>query len=265
MYQTGSLPGVPGAPGTGLGAGNSGCQTSGGYVSIPGQYLNLTGPLTLLAWTRANPAGGVAQTIFSKGVESFRLTLDGSGFPHFADGSQPGGDLIGPARIDDGQWHFLAGTFNGVNTESLYVDGHLAAANGGATTPINGNTDDVWLGGDPGSGTPVLFNGVVDEPAILTNALSAAQVLQLYNAASTPLPAPPSITSAVPAGGPGGSTLNLTWSSIAGQRYQVQYKTSLNQSVWTGLVIVPATGSTTTAADALNPGSERFYRIALLP
>lgn len=62
-----------------------------------------------------------------------------------------------------------------------------------------------------------------------------------------------------------GGTIAFTWSATAGQTYQAQYKTNLNQPNWTDFVIVTATNSTAAAADAPNPDTQRFYRIISLP
>ncbi len=60
--------------------------------------------------------------------------------------------------------------------------------------------------------------------------------------------------------------LLLTWNSVPGRRYQIEFKRDLTQSTWRPLGdVVTAIGSTTTFAD--NPGSNprRFYRIRVLP
>jgi len=60
-------------------------------------------------------------------------------------------------------------------------------------------------------------------------------------------------------------TISLAWTSTAGQRYQVQYSTTLSQTGWTGWIIVTATNSTATATDALTSSAQRFYRTLWLP
>jgi len=58
-------------------------------------------------------------------------------------------------------------------------------------------------------------------------------------------------------------SIQLTWNSLAGLAYQVQYKTDLNQATWTNLGSpVTATGPITTASDALTTSSApRYYRL----
>ena len=73
LYEPGSKPGVPGVPFGGFGAVNPACQFNGalGHIDVPGTCLNLTGPVTLLAWVKADPADGNVRTILSGGETSF--------------------------------------------------------------------------------------------------------------------------------------------------------------------------------------------------
>ena len=63
-----------------------------------------------------------------------------------------------------------------------------------------------------------------------------------------------------------GQTLGITWSSVFGQKYQVEYTTNLNAAVWHNLgAPVIATNVTATVFDAIGPDPQRFYRVALVP
>jgi uncharacterized repeat protein (TIGR03803 family) len=63
-----------------------------------------------------------------------------------------------------------------------------------------------------------------------------------------------------------GAVLNLTWSSVAEQSYQLQYLTDLNATNWANLgPTVTATNGTMTASDLIGADSKRFYRVVLLP
>jgi len=60
--------------------------------------------------------------------------------------------------------------------------------------------------------------------------------------------------------------VNLTWTTMAGLAYQIQYKTNLASTNWINLGgLTNATSSTMSASDTISPGSGRFYRIALVP
>jgi hypothetical protein len=64
----------------------------------------------------------------------------------------------------------------------------------------------------------------------------------------------------------GGTTLTFTWTSVAGQEYQMQYSTNLIQTNWNNLGGTNSpTGGTTTTTDSTGPDPQRFYRVVLLP
>jgi autotransporter-associated beta strand protein len=61
-----------------------------------------------------------------------------------------------------------------------------------------------------------------------------------------------------------GNVVTISWTSIAGQSYRVQYKNNLGDATWTDLAPdVTASGSTASATDTTV--SQRFYRVAVLP
>jgi hypothetical protein len=58
----------------------------------------------------------------------------------------------------------------------------------------------------------------------------------------------------------------LTWNAVAGQRYRVQYKSSLTAANWTDLAPnVTASGASVSVADAPRSGSQGYYRLLILP
>src|SRR5208337_1804913 len=60
------------------------------------------------------------------------------------------------------------------------------------------------------------------------------------------------------------SQVIITWNSVAGQWYSLQYKNSLNSTNWQSLPpVIMATGNTTTVTNALGSAPQRFYRVAL--
>ena len=193
----------------------------------------------------------------SGGDISFCLNLNGSGHPGFSDGAQFIGDIIGTNPVDDGQWHHLAGVYDGLGNEFLYVDGQLAASTTNASVPVAGSAGEVWIGGAPDHGSSELFSGSIDEVAIFTRALSAEEIQQVYSATNAPLVIAVTRTN---------GTLNLTWNAVVGLTYQLQYKTSLNQTNWTDLGGARlATNLTMTASELIDSDSRRFYRVILPP
>ena len=62
------------------------------------------------------------------------------------------------------------------------------------------------------------------------------------------------------------TTLNLTWSTEAGARYQLQHSPDLNSSNWTNLGSpITATGATLSTTDSFTNAPQRFYRLVLAP
>jgi hypothetical protein len=56
--------------------------------------------------------------------------------------------------------------------------------------------------------------------------------------------------------------LMLTWSTVAGQVYQIQYTTNLAQGNWNDLGYpLVATNGVVTVSDAIGPDARRFYRV----
>ena len=62
------------------------------------------------------------------------------------------------------------------------------------------------------------------------------------------------------------SDVELTWSAVIGRTYRVQYKNDLTDPDWTDLSPdVTASGNTAALTDISAAGSQRFYRVELLP
>jgi hypothetical protein len=255
------MPGAGGVPGAGFGTTNLACAFQAtSYIDVPGASLQLSGALTLMAWAKSPPVSGPTQSIASLGTNGCRLTMDASGHPHFSDGVQSFGDLVATNQINDNQWHQLAGIYDGTNVESLYVDGRLAAESTNATAFPLMTGEDFWIGGDPDFGAFQFFNGVVDEVAIFTNALTANQLLLLFSTASHgALLSPPGYAS-------GTGLVSLTWSAVPGLTYEIQSTTNLSQPNWTVLSSnLTATNSTIAISLSAGSGRQHFYRVLVLP
>jgi hypothetical protein len=58
----------------------------------------------------------------------------------------------------------------------------------------------------------------------------------------------------------------VTWSSVSGHTYQLEYADMLTSTNWTAVVpTVPASGTTSSATNAVGSKLHRFYRVSLLP
>ena len=63
-----------------------------------------------------------------------------------------------------------------------------------------------------------------------------------------------------------GGRIQLTWTSLAGQRYRLLYQSPLGTRPWTDLPgEVQATAASSTAEDASSLTAQRFYRVQVRP
>ena len=146
-----------------------------------------TQPFTAMAWLKAYPADSRLQAIMSHGATNWAMNLDGT-TGHIVWNLFNGGKVTSTTILNDGNWHFVAGVYNGT-TSSLYVDGQLnnsGAASGLAGEPgahlyLGGNADYEIVGGSQ------YFGGAIAQAAFFTNALTAAQI-------QTVSPVPPTIS-----------------------------------------------------------------------
>lgn len=94
-----------------------------------------------------------------------------------------------------GQWYYLAATFDGTNA-IFYVNGVARGTNTAAAGYLANPSADMRISSGPTTGFDP-FDGGIDEVAIYTNALTAAQVLAHYQSGTNSfreVPTPPSIT-----------------------------------------------------------------------
>jgi len=175
-------------------------------------FNNYTG-YSVSIWFRGNPSDIRFQNICGHSDQGWRLTLDQAGKVHFRGGNT--GTEITSARVyNDGNWHQVVATMTAA-AENLYVDG-IFDSTAASVAAVNGCVNDIFVGGDPqylsngnegaggipnyslhygltagsafnNGGFPCrIFDGSVAHFAFFTNALSAAQIQNLYSAAGAP-------------------------------------------------------------------------------
>jgi hypothetical protein len=178
-------------------------NSAGGTDTNGNPLLNPTNHNAFSAscWFRANPTDNSRfQGIFGHSDSGWRAAITtGGGNLHFKPGNN-GTEIVSDYGYNDGNWHHLVDTFDGTNVEAMYVDGRLSALSVNNNVLETGSADDVILGGDPqyvNCGNPVstipsgvnlntgyacrTFSGAIAHFAFWTNALSAAQVENLYS------------------------------------------------------------------------------------
>lgn len=113
----------------------------------------------------------------------FRVSLGGS-TEKLIDGGGSGSlpDTVGGTNVDlaANTWYFAAAVYDG-STMKIYLDGVLIAS-ADQTGTRDTNTAQVWMGDNPISvdvNRP--FDGIIDEVAVFSRALSGSEITALYN------------------------------------------------------------------------------------
>ncbi len=166
-----------GSAGTNLSAAFDG---SSGYVNIPYKAnLNITSKLSVVAWVKVPSTGEFGfGTVIGHSDASYRMTVDVD-YPRFVDSSP---DVIGTVNIADGNWHLLVGVYDG--SEHLYVDGQQTGPSSQSVT--SSSTYPVMIAASPDYVDQRNFVGNIAHVAVLTNALTAAQIGALYYTLGVP-------------------------------------------------------------------------------
>jgi len=144
--------------------------------------LEITGNITISAWVYIT-TGSAYQGIITKrdsGGTNYQLYTDNSTIPRlrFFDGSTA---TSSTGTVSLNAWHHVAITVDsGVTNGSVfYIDG---APSGTATFTITSNDADLLLGAIYQGGVGSYFSGDIDEVAIWSRALEAADITTIYNA-----------------------------------------------------------------------------------
>ena len=165
----------------------------GDEIVVPNNAsLNPT-QFTLSAWIKTTTGDYYWRRIFDKSyTKSFAMSVAGDWQHNDWRGCVsmeigPGNHFaITRNKINDGQWHHVACTFNGID-EIIYVDGQVCGQNQFEQPIKAGSSDfDLVIGcnrsnidnkeGDLG----VSFRGTIDEPMIWNRALSEREIAYLY-------------------------------------------------------------------------------------
>ncbi len=193
-YQSGVTPGgVPGPSILGLSS-SLAAPINGVFSCVAAGYdpaFDPTGtqPFTAMTWCKGNPADNRVQCIMGQG-QNWAMDFNGPD-GHIVWNLYNGGQVTSTTVLNDGNWHFIAGVYDGVNSY-LYVDGALDNS-GLATGELTGEPNtDLYLGGNADYTFTTnywgarYFAGALAQAACFTNALTGSQIKQLYDLASAP-------------------------------------------------------------------------------
>ena len=153
-----------------------------GYVNCGNdKAFNLRGPLSLFAWIKVKKFYRGWQAVIAKGDSAWRLARDrqNNAMEFAGSGLQSNQWVRGTVDVNDNQWHLVCGVYDG-ETIKLYVDGKLDRQLK-ASGKIKINESDVMIGANVQRPNRD-FEGWIDELGIMKRALSAEEVLQMYEA-----------------------------------------------------------------------------------
>lgn len=167
---------------------------NGDYAPVVGtESSHLTGGFTISAWIKTTTTS--SRMIVAKhetGLQTgWFLNLKNGYAVFYVNGED--GRLTGDSSLADGQWHHLAGTYDGLN-EILYVDGQSVASD--SVVYANTNSQPWIIGGAKASGSSSYnsFLGSLDDIQLYDTALTAGNIAYLFNHPGLSLPEPASLT-----------------------------------------------------------------------
>jgi hypothetical protein len=151
--------------------------------------LNFGDGIAVSAWVKVRKFDAAWQTIISKGDKSWKLqrfkeqdkvafSITGVKAASEAWMDTPTIDLVSNAKIDDGKWHHIVGSYDG-HLAVLYVDGELQESKT-ASGAISQNSEPVWIGENAGS-PDRFFNGWLDDLRVFDHGVSVEVVRELFN------------------------------------------------------------------------------------
>ena len=226
LGSAGILAGTGSVAGTVSGTGSISPGASAGTITL-GNGLDLSSGGTNIWELGANTVSGAGTSFDQVAVTGGNVVLGGN--------SRVLVKFIGTATFPDSTNAFWQQT----NTWKII------ALSGGAANP--GLT--VFAGVDGAAGNNA------------GNFTTSADATGVYLTFKPGVQAPPPVISSTIVGA-GTTNAQVSWSSVAGATYKLQYKTNLNQVGWLDLTNLTATGTTTTIADTTSPvPAERYYRV----
>lgn len=173
--------------------------SNGAYqMSVSGNYLNTTSTMNLGAgaysvefWLKTTYAGTGAEVITTYSAATNYVDIEmnnGAGTGKMNYQMKPNGQvaisLNGTTVINDGNWHFIAMTYDASGTNSLkgYVDGVLDVQGGAGTAAVDVGTFYFFANSTGASGPNAAT--ALDECRFSNVARSAASISSYYNGAA---------------------------------------------------------------------------------
>lgn len=203
------------------------------YVQIPDSSALKPTNVTVEAWVWLDPnvPRSMEYILFKKNTQSslfegYSLNTEarpngsGTNVERFAFGVARSGSQViaySTTAVQRGVWYHVAGTFDGVQSK-IWVNG-VAEMTVIPGFQLDFGTRPVFIG-TTGESFDAKLAGIIDEPSIYNRALSASEILGLYNAGSagkcaSTSAALPAIASFAPAAGTTGTAVSITGTNFS--------------------------------------------------
>ena len=157
-----------------------------GYVTITNAAnFNFTGAFTVEAWIKVAALNITWQAIVTKGDSAWRLQrYANSHVVSFSTTGLSDLDLAGVTPVDDGNWHHVAGVYDGSGHKYLYVDGALDASATDVSGALGQDSYPVDIG-ENAQITGRIWDGEIDEVRVWNMPRSQAQIQAYMNTTLT--------------------------------------------------------------------------------
>jgi hypothetical protein len=160
----------------------------GDFVKVANESrFDFAGQVTVAAWIKVNRFDKDWQVIVAKGDSAWRLqrnqnkdSLEFACSGLKVPGDSPYGGLYGQKSVNDGQWHHVAGVYDGEKMY-LYIDGTVDVSQT-ASGAIDTNNEPVYIG-ENSERTGRCWNGLIDDVRVYNYGLSADRIKALYSEA----------------------------------------------------------------------------------
>jgi len=154
-----------------------------------GGSLDITGPISLVAWVKTNSLGNWQEIIskgdYSSGLGNFTyfMVLTPAGKVRFGINLGNAGDFVdSTTALTSGQWHLVVATFDPTtDSVNISVDGTLDSS-GTITTDPSSNANSLYVGALKNGGSVLNdFNGGIDEVRIYNRTLFPSEIQNAFN------------------------------------------------------------------------------------
>ena len=152
-----------------------GLVNTGDFITVPHNGALSSNTFTVAAYVKTNQAATPFSRILIKpagsGLQNYSLCIN-NGKAHIRFDHSGGGIAAeGSTNVNDNFWHYIVGTYDGINLK-IYVDGTLQATTASSFTPLT-STQNMQIGQN--AGTQQLI-GRMDQLAVYNLALTQAQI-----------------------------------------------------------------------------------------